>query len=199
MAPALTAAMSEQGALSPDGSCKTFSAEANGYARGEAVVSIYIKPLADAIRDGSPIQAVIRGTATNDDGKTPGFSVPSSEAQEALIRHTYKVAGIADSDVGRTGFFECHGTGTPVGDPIETNAVARVFGSSGGITIGSLKPNLGHTEGASGLVSLLKAVRASRPLLLHPFHFDPQAIVFMIQAFDYFLSKAPNAVNQWGF
>ncbi|KAH8805416.1 hypothetical protein F5884DRAFT_846143 [Xylogone sp. PMI_703] len=157
LAPALTMAISGQGVLSADGSCKTFSTNANGYGRGEAVVAFFVKPLSDAIRDGNPVRAVIVGTATNCDGKTPGISVPSATAQEALIRRTYEVAGI--SDFSKTAFVECHGTGTNVGDPIETSAVSRVFGGSG-IHIGSIKPNLGHSEGSSGLTSLLKAVLA---------------------------------------
>lgn len=168
MSPALTTDISEQGALSPDGSCKTFSSEANGYARGEGVVALYIKPLRDALRDGNPVRAVIVGSATNSDGKTPGFTVPSSAAQEALIRHTYDIAGIAEADMAKTGFFECHGTGTPVGDPIEAQAIARVFGSSGGVHIGSVKPNLGHGEGASGLTAVLKAVLALEHRMIPP-------------------------------
>ena len=147
--------MTAQGVLSKDGSCKTFSADANGYARGEAIAAIYIKKLDDAVRDGNPVRAVIRGTATNHDGKTPGLSVPSAEAQEALMRRAYKVAGILD--LSKTGFVECHGTGTSVGDPIEASAVGRVFGESG-VHIGSIKPNFGHTEGASGLLSVIKSV-----------------------------------------
>ncbi|KAI0193448.1 fatty acid synthase S-acetyltransferase [Astrocystis sublimbata] len=155
MSPTMTMAMTEQGVLSPDGSCKTFSAEANGYARGEAITAIFIKPLCDAIRDGNPIRAVIRGTSANVDGKTPGLSQPSTDAQEALIRRAYQVAGI--SDPGNTGVVECHGTGTSTGDPIEAKAVARVFGERG-VYITSVKPNLGHGEGASGLTSLMKMV-----------------------------------------
>ncbi|KAK2748478.1 Type I Iterative PKS [Myotisia sp. PD_48] len=157
LGPGMTAAMTEQGILSKDGMCKTFSAQANGYARGEAATAIYIKPLADAIRDGNPIRAVIRGTSHNVDGKTPGISQPSTDAQEALMRRAYQVAGI--SDFSKTAMVECHGTGTAIGDPIEARAVARVFGEKG-VYIGSVKPNMGHTEGASGLVSLIKMVMA---------------------------------------
>ncbi|KAJ2995866.1 hypothetical protein NUW58_g1155 [Xylaria curta] len=160
LAPSLTTAISEQGALSPDGSCKTFSSAANGYARGEGIVAIFVKKLSDAQRDGNPIRGVIVGTGTNADGKTPGFSVPNSVAQEELIRSTYQLAGISESEMAQTGYFECHGTGTTVGDTIETSAISRVFGNSGGIHIGSVKPNLGHGEGASGLTGLLKAVLA---------------------------------------
>lgn len=160
MAPALTTDISEQNTLSPDGSCKTFSSKANGYARAEGVVALYIKPLRDALEQGNPVRAVIVGSATNSDGKTAGITVPSSAAHEALIRHTYKIAGISGEGIARTGFFECHGTGTPVGDPIEVEAIARVFGDLGGVYIGSVKPNLGHGEGASGLTAVLKAVLA---------------------------------------
>lgn len=155
--PTMTMAMTAQGVLSKDGTCKTFSADANGYARGEAITAVYVKPLADAIKNGDPIRAVIRGSAQNFDGKTPGISVPSTEVQEILMRRAYSVAGI--SDFGATAMVECHGTGTATGDPIEANAVARVFGESG-VYIGSVKPNLGHAEGASGLVSVIKMVLA---------------------------------------
>ncbi|KAF1830190.1 hypothetical protein BDW02DRAFT_633855 [Decorospora gaudefroyi] len=154
--PGCTTMMSEQGVLSPDGSCKTFSTAANGYARAEAIIGVFVKPLEDAMRDGNSIRAVIRATATNHDGKTAGFSMPSSGAQEAMMRRAYDVAGLNISD---TGYVECHGTGTSVGDPIETKAVASVFGAAG-ITIGSTKPNFGHTEGASGILSVLKTVLA---------------------------------------
>ncbi|KAF2164140.1 hypothetical protein M409DRAFT_68050 [Zasmidium cellare ATCC 36951] len=131
--PHCTAQMSEQGVLSPDGSCKTFSSETNGYGRGEAIVGVFIKPLEQALRDGNSIRA---------------------DAQEEVIRQAYQQAGL---DMVDTGYFECHGTGTPLGDPIEAKAVANCF-SKAGIIIGSTKSNFGHTEGASGLLSLLKAV-----------------------------------------
>lgn len=157
MTPGATMSMTEQNVLSKDGSCKTFSANADGYGRGEAIAAVYIKRLDDALRDGNPTRAVIRGTATNHNGKTPGMTVPSAKVQEALMRRAYKVAGI--TDFSKTAFVECHGTGTPVGDPIEASAVGRVFGESG-VYIGSIKPNFGHTEGASGLLSVIKTVLA---------------------------------------
>ncbi|KAJ2982753.1 hypothetical protein NQ176_g1174 [Zarea fungicola] len=138
MAPGLFTSMSDNGVLSPDGSCKTFDATANGYARGEAVNMLYVKRLSSALRDGNPIRAVIRGTSSNADGQTPSFATPSSEAQERMIRKAYESAGIAD--ISKTAFVECHGTGTATGDPIETTAVARIFGDDG-IYIGSVKPN----------------------------------------------------------
>ncbi|KAL2074713.1 hypothetical protein VTL71DRAFT_8492 [Oculimacula yallundae] len=157
LAPDLVVRLSDQGILSPDGSCNTFSSGANGYARGEAIVSIFIKSLSAAIRDGNPIRSVITGTAANFDGRTNPLTNPSATAQEALIRRAYEVAGI--SDLSKTAMFECHGTGTATGDPIETEAIAAVFGEQG-IYLGAVKPNLGHSEGASGLTAVLKATLA---------------------------------------
>ncbi|KAH8678404.1 putative polyketide synthase [Xylariales sp. PMI_506] len=153
--PSMTLDMSEQGVLSPTGSCKTFDASADGFARGEAVNAIMIKPLDDALRDGDPIRAIIRSSALNSDGRMSSIGSPSSEAQETLIRRAYAMAGI--DDFSQTPFIECHGTGTPVGDPLEVAAVANVFGEHGAY-IGSVKPNVGHGEGASGLTSIIKAV-----------------------------------------
>ena len=153
LGPSMTIAMTEQGILSKDGASKAFSAVANGYAQGEVVTAIYIEPLADAIRDGNPIRAAIRATSHNSDGKTPGISQPSIDAQEALMRRVYYVAGI--TDYSKTAMVECYGIGTVTGDPIEAKAVARVFGDKG-VYIRSVKLNLGHTEGALGLVSLKK-------------------------------------------
>jgi acyl transferase domain-containing protein/NADPH:quinone reductase-like Zn-dependent oxidoreductase/SAM-dependent methyltransferase len=155
--PRMTVAMTEWGVLSPSGSCKSFDANADGYARGEAVSALYIKKLSDAVRDGDPIRAVIRSTCVNHDGKTLGLSNPNAEAHETLIRQGHQLAGI--TDFSKTAMMECHGTGTKVGDPIETKAVANVFGNDG-IYIGSVKPNLGHSEGASGLSSVIKMVLA---------------------------------------
>lgn len=165
LAPAMTMAMQEQGIMSSDGSGKTFSADADGYARGEAVTAIFIKPLADALRDGNPVQAVVRATSHNADGKTPTLSQPSTDRQEALIRRAYAFAGI--TDYSETAMVECHWTGTATGDPIEAKAVARVFGEKG-VYIGSVKPNLGHTEAASGLVSLIKMVKALEHRIIPP-------------------------------
>lgn len=159
MSPTTIVAESEQGVLSAEASCNTFSDHANGYARGEAIVVVFIKALNVAEEDRSPIRAAITGAAVNCDGKTHGITQPSSEAQEALMRRAYDVAGL--STFSRTGFVECHGTGTKVGDPIELEAVGRVFGTTAKPTyIGSVKANLGHSEGASGLTSLLKVIYA---------------------------------------
>ncbi|KAF7536474.1 hypothetical protein G7054_g4512 [Neopestalotiopsis clavispora] len=154
--PDMALQMTEQGVLSPDASCKTFDEKADGYARAEAVNLIYIKPLQDALRDGNPVRAVIRGAWTNADGKTVGLSVPSLSSHETMIRRAYASAGI--SDFSQTAYVECHGTGTAIGDPIETKAIQGVFAS--GVFIGSVKPNIGHSEGASGITSIIKCVLA---------------------------------------
>lgn len=135
LTPTMTIGMTEMGVLSPTGSCKSFDARADGYARGEAINAVYIKKLSDAILDGDPIRAVIRATATNCDGKTPGLAYPSSESHEKLMRRAYQVAQV--HDVSKTAFVECHGTGTAIGDPLEAVAVANVFGH-GGVFIGSV-------------------------------------------------------------
>nr|RBQ98724.1 hypothetical protein FVER53263_00316 [Fusarium verticillioides] len=157
--PTMSVAMTEQGVLSPDASCKTFDANANGYARGEAINAIFLKPLNNALREGDPIRALVRATSSNSDGKTPGMSMPSSESHEALIRRAYGEVFLDPKD---TCFVEAHGTGTSVGDPLEATAIARVFGGSSDnkLYIGSVKPNLGHSEGASGVSSVMKAVLA---------------------------------------
>lgn len=135
MTPTMTVAMTEQGVLSPTGLCKTFDAKADGYARGEAINAVFIKKLSDALSDGDPIRAVIRATATNCDGKTPGLACPSSESHAAVMRRAYQVARL--TDFSKTAFVECHGTGTSIGDPLEAAAVASVFGHNG-IFIGSV-------------------------------------------------------------
>ncbi|KAK0112802.1 hypothetical protein ONS95_014533 [Cadophora gregata] len=166
MGPITTASMTQEGIMSPEGSCKTFDARADGYGRGEAVNAIYIKPLCDAIRDGNPIRAVIRNTACNQDGQSVGLFATSIVAQEALMRKAYAGAGLNPVD---TAMVECHGTGTPVGDPVEAISVGNVFGvPSGGVYIGSVKPNLGHAEAAAGISSLMKAVLSLEHKIIPP-------------------------------
>ncbi|EOD49628.1 putative polyketide synthase protein [Neofusicoccum parvum UCRNP2] len=190
--PTMTLALSEQGVLSPTGSCKSFDAKADGYARGEAINAVFVKKLSDALRDGDPIRGVIRATATNCDGRTQGIANPSSESHEALIRRAYQVANI--SKIADTGFVECHGTGTKIGDPQEASAVGRVFGGKG-VLIGSVKPNVGHSEGASGLTSLIKAVLALEKETVPPnINFsEPNPRI----AWDEFNLRVPTAPVPW--
>ncbi|KAH8432819.1 uncharacterized protein LDX57_010448 [Aspergillus melleus] len=167
MGPTMTTTMSENMVISTSGICKTFDAAADGYGRGEAINAIYIKPLHDALQQGDPIRAIIRSTAVNCDGRTPSITTPGAEAQEQLIRHAYSKARIDGDEVCKTAFFECHGTGTLVGDTAETSVVANIFGRDG-IYIGAVKPNVGHSEGASGITSIIKCVLALEHNLIPP-------------------------------
>lgn len=133
--PSMTQDMSCLRILSEDGTCKSFDAAADGYARAEGFNAILIKPLEDAIRDNDPIRAVIRSTAINSDGNMSKIGVPSTESQVNMMRDAYRAAGI--SDYSQTAFVECHGTGTPAGDPLEAIAVGKVFGDAG-VYIGSV-------------------------------------------------------------
>lgn len=152
-----------QAAWSPTGRCHSFDAKADGYCRAEAVNAVFLKLLSDAVRDGDPIRAVIRGTATNSDGRTPGITNPSGEAQIAAIRAAYADAGLEGAYAG-TGFLECHGTGTPVGDAVEVRAAASVLAHMRDpfdpLIIGSVKSNIGHSEPAAGISGLMKAMMA---------------------------------------
>nr|ALQ32794.1 putative polyketide synthase [Fusarium bulbicola] len=152
-------AAAKSGVLSSTGMCLTFDESANGYGRAEGVNSIYIKRVSAAVKDGNPIRAVIRGSALNANGRTPGISLPDSDFQELAMRKAYQDANL---DVSGTDYVECHGTGTAIGDPIEVEAIGRVFdrGSGSQLLLGSVKTNVGHSEAASGLTSVLKVVRS---------------------------------------
>jgi acyl transferase domain-containing protein len=154
LGPTLTAAMSSEGILSPEGSCKSFSAEADGFARGEAVVAVYLQTLERAVQARLPIRAVIANSAVNSNGRSASILQPNMRAQVNLMQKVYTDI---DYDPGRTAYVECHGTGTPTGDPIELTAIGEVFGKQG-VCIGTMKPNFGHSEGSSGLSSLLKSI-----------------------------------------
>ena len=149
------------GAISPTSTCHTFDAAADGYARADGFGILYIKKLSEAIANKDPIRAVIRATAVNANGRTGGISHPSPEGQEAVMRRAYEAAG--GLDLNLTGYFECHGTGTAVGDPLEVSAIGRLFAAGRieePLLIGSIKPNLGHSESSSGLAGIMKAVLA---------------------------------------
>ncbi|KAJ5698397.1 fatty acid synthase S-acetyltransferase [Penicillium macrosclerotiorum] len=165
LSPTMSTTMSENLVISPDGKSKTFDATADGYGRGEAINAIYIKRLSDAIADGDPVRAVIRATGTNSDGKTPVITAPGLVSQEALIRKTYAKAGIPD--ITQTPFFECHGTGTLAGDKSEASVLAKVCQGKPTF-IGAVKPNVGHSEGASGITSVIKSVLSLEHKMIAP-------------------------------
>ncbi|WP_344077889.1 type I polyketide synthase, partial [Nocardiopsis metallicus] len=147
------------GALSPDGNTYTFDARANGFVPGEGAGVLVLKPLAAALANGDRVRAVILGSAVNNDGATEGLTVPGSEAQERVIARAVEQAGVRPQDVQ---YVELHGTGTPVGDPIEAAALGAALGSSrdGGhpLRVGSVKTNIGHLEGAAGIAGLIKTL-----------------------------------------
>jgi amino acid adenylation domain-containing protein len=155
--PDFSVAFSQLGVLSPEGRCKTFDASADGYVRSEGAGMVLVKPLADALRDGDLVYAVIRATVSNQDGRTPGMTVPSGEAQERLVREACRRAGVDPTDVQ---YVEAHGTGTPVGDPIEARALGAALGrgrpADRPCWIGSVKTNIGHLEAAAGIASVIK-------------------------------------------
>ncbi|KAJ5725083.1 Acyl transferase/acyl hydrolase/lysophospholipase [Penicillium malachiteum] len=157
--PSIFQMLATQNFLSPDSLCYSFDERANGYARGEGVLAVVLKPFSAAIEDGDMIRAVIRSTGSNQDGHTAVLTQPSPQSQEELIRHVYKKAGLSFHE---TRYVEAHGTGTPVGDPIEMKAIGRVFRKSRTtdepLHVGSVKANIGHLEGASALASLIKAI-----------------------------------------
>ncbi|TIC96982.1 Compactin diketide synthase mokB [Colletotrichum higginsianum] len=147
--------------LSPEGKSKMWDANANGFARGEGFGVTILKPLDAALRDGDTVRAVVLASAANEDGRTPGISLPNSEAQQALIRTAYENAGV---DPAETGYVEAHGTGTQAGDPLEARAILKTIGDLPGRTselyVGSVKTNIGHLEGAAGVAGIIKAALA---------------------------------------
>ncbi|MBV9771244.1 MAG: type I polyketide synthase, partial [Bryobacterales bacterium] len=156
----LTAVMfSQAGMLSPDGRCKAFDERADGFVRSEGAGVVLLKRLSDAMADGDPVSAVIRGSAINNDGPTSPMMTPSRIGQELVLRAAYQDAGMSPSLVD---YMEAHGTGTAVGDPIEMEALGAVIGqnrANGEICrIGSSKTNVGHLEGGAGVVGLIKTV-----------------------------------------
>lgn len=179
--------------FSPDGRCRPFDAEAQGTFAGNGVGAVVLRRLADALRDGDPITAVVLGSALNNDGaQKVGYTAPSVAGQRDVIREAMSLAGVVS---GQVGLVEAHGTATPLGDPIEVEALRAVFhrrGDGPPCALGSVKSNLGHLDTAAGIASLLKAAlaveRATIPPSLHfhqpnpalrlddsPFHVPTQA------------------------
>ncbi|SCL52670.1 Acyl transferase domain-containing protein [Micromonospora citrea] len=161
LAPDITLFLCRAGALAPDGRCKTFDAAADGYSRGEGAGMVVLKRLSDAIADGDDIHAVLAGSAVNHDGASSGLTVPNGTAQQELLTDALRAAGLAPADVD---YLEAHGTGTPLGDPIELRAAADVLGRDrrDPLLVGSVKTNIGHLEAAAGVVGLIKTVLALR-------------------------------------
>ncbi|WP_367045441.1 beta-ketoacyl synthase N-terminal-like domain-containing protein [Streptomyces sp. Je 1-332] len=155
LTPALSIFYTQAGLSSPDGRCKPFSSEADGIGRGEGVGVVVLRRLKDAVADGQRVYAVIRGTAVNQDGRSNGITAPNRWAQQEVLDAAYRRAGVDAADVA---FTEGHGTGTALGDMMEIKALGHHHATRGGkpMALGSVKGNLGHTEGAAGIAGLIK-------------------------------------------
>ncbi len=166
--PATFAVFANSNMLSPTGRISTFDASANGYVRGEGFGAVVLKPLSRALADGDDIYALIRATLVNQDGRTQTLTSPSQEAQMDMLTRLCATAGV---DPAHVGYVECHGTGTPTGDPIEAGAVGRVFAKERRLEplmIGSVKPNVGHLESAAGITGLIKGAMIAKTGLVPP-------------------------------
>ncbi|WP_338682434.1 beta-ketoacyl synthase N-terminal-like domain-containing protein [Streptomyces acidiscabies] len=166
------------GGLSAHGRCRTFDADADGFVRGEGGGLVVLKTLTAALRDGDPIYCLIRGSAVNSDGATDGLTRPSEQAQRDVVRLACANAGIRPHEVQ---YVELHGTGTPVGDPIEAAALGAALGQDEARTeplaVGSAKTNVGHLEAAAGIVGLLKTALSIHHRELAPsLHFTAAAL-----------------------
>ncbi|MCX2954716.1 type I polyketide synthase [Lentzea sp. NEAU-D7] len=168
-APAQTLSLGASGALAADGRSKPFSASADGYGRGEGAGVVVLKRLDHARRDGDNVLAVVRASTVRQDGRTNGIMAPNGIAQQEMLRSVYAQAGIDPSSVD---YLEAHGTGTPLGDPVEAAAAAAVLGEGrtpdSPLLIGSVKGNVGHLEAGAGVVGIIKTVLAMRAGVLPP-------------------------------
>ncbi|MFI8975116.1 SDR family NAD(P)-dependent oxidoreductase [Nocardia asteroides] len=172
LTPSITQAFDNSGVMAPDGRCKAFSAQADGYVRSEGAGVVVLKRLSEAQRDGDRISAVIRGSAVTSDGRTNGLLAPSRRAQEQVIERALANAGVEPWEVG---YVEAHGTGTAIGDQIEASALGNVLGKGRAAdrpcSIGSVKSNIGHLEAAAGIAGLIKVAlsfeRQALPPTLH--------------------------------
>ncbi len=184
--------------LSVDSRCATFDSAANGIARGEGIGVVVLKRLSDAQADGDPVLAVIRGSAVNQDGRSASLTAPNGLAQEAVIRQALDVAGLEGRDVD---YVECHGTGTSLGDPIEVEALKNVLGErrEKPVVLGAIKSNIGHLEGAAGVVGLIKAVEVLRrreaPGNVHFKTLNPK---IDLEGFAAVIPTRPTALGQTG-
>ena len=166
-------AFSKSGMMSLAGKCRTFDARADGYVRAEGCGVLVVKTLAQAQAQGDTVLAIVRSTAINQDGRSNGLTAPNGRAQEALLQAALKNAGLQPSDID---CIEAHGTGTPLGDPIEMQALSSVMGERAGaapLIVGSVKTNLGHLEAAAGMAGLMKMVLSMQHAQVPPhLHFE---------------------------
>ncbi|MEL6223569.1 MAG: type I polyketide synthase, partial [Cyanobacteria bacterium J06627_8] len=161
LAPDLTTTFTQAGMMASDHRCKTFDVDADGYVRGEGCGVILLKPLSHAQANGDTVLAVIRGSAVNQDGRSNGLTAPNGPAQQAVVRQAIQQAGLTPDQLS---YVDAHGTGTPLGDPIELNSLKTVLmegrSPEQACWVGSVKPNIGHLESAAGIAGLIKTALA---------------------------------------
>jgi acyl transferase domain-containing protein len=192
--PNVSAAMSAGGALAPDGWCKAFSDDADGYGRGEGCGVIVLKALDRALADGDRVHAVVWGSAVNQDGASAGFTVPSAAAQQAVVAAALERAGCTGADID---VVEAHGTGTSLGDPIELEALAHALGPRADpkVAVGSAKATIGHLEAAAGIAGVIKVVLALRHGEVPP-HPAPDPLSARVP-WDRLCLRVPREVEPW--
>lgn len=187
-------AMVQMGGVSPDGRCKPFDARANGMVRSEGAGALVLAPLSVALERDLPVYCLIKGSSANNDGLSNGLTAPNPQAQESMLRSAYRRAGIEPSLVD---YIECHGPGTPLGDPIEVNAIGTVLGRDReeALRLGSVKSNLGHLEAAAGIAGLVKLALSIRngvlPATLHYVTPNPRI------PFDQYDLKIQDQLTPW--
>ncbi|WED44267.1 type I polyketide synthase [Legionella cardiaca] len=169
LTPQLSIALTKAHMLSPEGHCKPFSEDADGYVRSEGLGFVILKPLSIAIKDKDSILAVIKGSSINQDGTSNGLTAPNGLAQQALIKKCLLNAGVGPEEIG---FIECHGTGTKLGDPIEIAALSAIFSSKrtahNPLIVGAVKSNIGHLESAAGIAGFIKTVLILKHKIIPP-------------------------------
>ncbi|MGD9622852.1 MAG: type I polyketide synthase [Mycolicibacterium sp.] len=172
--PALSIYYTQAGLSAPDGRCKPFGQSADGIGRGEGVAAVVLRRLDDALADGQPIYAVVKSSVANHDGRSNGITAPNRRSQVQLMQRALSLAQI---DADQISFVEAHGTGTVLGDMIESNALGDIHKTRTGepCLLGSVKGNIGHTEGSAGIASLIKATLALHHRMLPPTVFGGSA------------------------